>query len=153
DHLVHLDRLRALASDVAASAPVDHSIGALVRRHGATHLQCTPSMARMLLDGGDVSALGSLRCWMVGGEALTPEIVRDIRAVTSAELLNMYGPTETTVWSTTHAVRDAASNVPIGRPIANARAYVLDARGEPLARGVTGELFLAGDGVARGYLG
>src|SRR5439155_15925713 len=86
DPLVHFDRLRALASDVAASAPVDHSIAALVRRHGATHLQCTPSMARMLLDGGDVSALGSLRCWMVGGEALTPELVRDIRAVTSAEL-------------------------------------------------------------------
>jgi acyl-coenzyme A synthetase/AMP-(fatty) acid ligase len=111
-------------------------------------------MARMLLDDRETkAALGELRAWLVGGEALGPELVREIRESTKAALFNMYGPTETTVWSTVHAVGDAASPVPIGRPIANTQVYVLDARREPVPFGVTGELYIGGAGVARGYLG
>jgi natural product biosynthesis luciferase-like monooxygenase protein len=155
EHLAHLDALRRLAC--TAHSPEDsarYGIPALVRRHSVTHLQCTPSMARMLLDDPDErAALASLRCWMVGGEALTTELARDLRSVGPADLLNMYGPTETTVWSTTHAVGAGEQPVPIGRPIANTRTYVLDPRGQPVARGAIGELCIGGDGVARGYLG
>jgi natural product biosynthesis luciferase-like monooxygenase protein len=154
DHLADLDRLRRLVRAGESSPRVaGHSIPELVRRHGVTHLQCTPSMARMLLDDPDArGALGGLRCWMVGGEALTPDLVRQIQSATAAALLNMYGPTETTVWSTTHAVGDG-DIVYIGRPIANTRVYVLDPRGQPVPRSAIGELYIAGDGVARGYLG
>jgi natural product biosynthesis luciferase-like monooxygenase protein len=155
EHLAHLDALRRLARTAHSSeGTARHGIPALVRRHGVTHLQCTPSMARMLLDDPDArAALASLRCWMVGGEALTAELARELRSVGSAELVNMYGPTETTVWSTTHAVSDGEEVVAIGRPIANTRTYVLDPRGRPVARGAVGELHIAGDGVARGYFG
>jgi non-ribosomal peptide synthetase component F len=65
----------------------------------------------------------------------------------------MYGPTETTVWSTAHDVSAAEDRVPIGRPIANTRLFVLDATMRPVPVGATGELYIGGRGVARGYLG
>jgi hypothetical protein len=152
-HLEHLDRLRRMVVPAEAAGD-DHSIAALVERHRVTHLQCTPSMARMLLDDRDArAALGELGCWLVGGEALAPELVREIREATKATLFNMYGPTETTVWSTVQAVEDAAPPVPIGRPIANTQVYVLDARREPMPIGALGELYIGGAGVARGYHG
>jgi natural product biosynthesis luciferase-like monooxygenase protein len=155
DHLAHLDRLhRMVRATESGDGELGHSIPALIRRHGVTHLQCTPSMVRMLLDDPEArAALAGLRCWMVGGEALPSELAREIRSATPAALHNMYGPTETTVWSTTHAVANGETTIYIGRPIANTRVYVLDPRGQPLPRGATGELYIAGDGVARGYLG
>ena len=63
----------------------------------------------------------------------------------------MYGPTETTVWSTTHRADRSLSTVPIGRPIVNTRLYVLDQQLRPVPIGVPGELFIGGEGVARGY--
>ena len=67
-------------------------------------------------------------------------------------MTNCYGPTETTIWSTIHHVTEVTNPIPIGRPIANTTTYVLDARGEISAIGAVGELFIGGDGVARGYL-
>jgi hypothetical protein len=67
------------------------------------------------------------------------------------ELWNMYGPTETTIWSTARRVRDASGPIPIGRPIANTRVYVVDSSGQLAPLGVPGELCIAGEGVARGY--
>ena len=64
----------------------------------------------------------------------------------------MYGPTETTVWSTLHRVASADARVSIGRPIANTQVFVLDANRQPTPPGVAGELYIGGDGVARGYL-
>jgi hypothetical protein len=152
-HLAELDRLRSMVAEETGQESDDPSIGAAIRRHQVTHLQCTPSMARMLLDDPSTRPrLDELRCWLLGGEALSSELVRDIRSSTSAALFNMYGPTETTVWSTMHTIGDGP-RVSIGRPLANTRVYVLDPRGQPVPTGACGEVFIGGDGVARGYLG
>ncbi|MFF2660675.1 amino acid adenylation domain-containing protein [Kitasatospora sp. NPDC058032] len=122
---------------------------ALVEREGVTHVQATPSGWRVLLGAGPLPAgLTGL----VGGEALPLPLARQLRAGTE-RLLNVYGPTETTIWSTCAELPAAPEAVRIGRPIANTRAYVLDARRRPLPIGVPGELYLGGDGLAEGYLG
>ena len=105
------------------------SIPALIERYGVTHLQCTPSMAGMLLlDRRAVAALGRLDAMLVGGEALPTTLARQLRNAVKGLLLNMYGPTETTVWSTVQAVKETDGAIPIGRPIANTRLYILDDR-------------------------
>lgn len=150
-HLAHLDRVRELAQPRAASAGA--SVGELIRRHGVTHMQCTPSLAGMLLhDDESRAALGSLRAMLIGGEAFPPQLAAQLAEATSARIVNMYGPTETTIWSSTHAVEANGAAIPIGRPIANTQLYVLDANGDPVPPGVAGELFIGGAGVTRGYL-
>jgi natural product biosynthesis luciferase-like monooxygenase protein len=127
-----------------------------MERHGVTHLQCTPSFARMLAGSPEtLAALKGLKKLMVGGEALATGLAGQLRDELPAEIINMYGPTETTIWSTTSVVQRAESPtgvVDIGRPLANQRVYVLDANRQPVPVGVPGELWIGGDGVARGYL-
>ena len=93
---------------------------------------------------------------MFGGEAVDPAKVRAVlRDGAPRHLLHVYGPTEVTTYSTWYpviAVDESAVTVPIGRPIANTTAYVLDAHCAPMPLGAVGELYLGGDGVARGYL-
>ncbi|MEM1416621.1 MAG: MupA/Atu3671 family FMN-dependent luciferase-like monooxygenase, partial [Myxococcota bacterium] len=152
DHLPMLDALRAKAQEpvVESGSEDDHSIAALLRRHQVTHMQCTPSMARMLVTNDDSrAALAGLKQMMVGGEAFPPELAKDLRAATNATLTNMYGPTETTIWSSTARVGDGP--ITIGTPIANTQLYVLDESRQPVPAGVQGELYIAGDGVTRGY--
>ncbi|MGW3217697.1 amino acid adenylation domain-containing protein, partial [Streptomyces parvus] len=120
----------------------------LVTDSGTTVLQATPGLWRSLL--AEEPHLSSVRA-LVGGEALPADLAEALVART-AGVTNLYGPTETTIWSTASEVT-AGAPVRIGRPIANTRAYVLDARLAPVPPGVAGELYLAGDGVAAGYLG
>ena len=123
-----------------------------ITRHGVTHLQMTPSLARMLtLDARVFAALGSLRKILLGGEAVPAALIHHLRQIFKGEIYNMYGPTETTVWSTTYRVHEPGSTVSIGRPIANTQIYLLDAELQPVPVGEIGELFIGGDGVARGY--
>ena len=154
-HLPHLNRVRDAAKRMTStdrSSAADYSVAAQIQRHGVTHLQCTPSQARMLIDDEAArQALGKLRHLMVGGEVLSPELARDLRAAGPDTLTNMYGPTEATVWSTTQAVKAVEGPVPIGRPIANTQVYVLDDQMEPVPVGVPGELYIGGDGVTQGY--
>ncbi|NKZ06031.1 non-ribosomal peptide synthetase [Actinomadura latina] len=91
---------------------------------------------------------------VLAGEALPARLVQDLRAlVPGARISNIYGPTEATVYATAWSDDgNTAGHAPIGGPIANTRAYVLDAALKPVAAGVPGELYLAGDGLARGYL-
>ncbi|WP_143265085.1 non-ribosomal peptide synthetase, partial [Amycolatopsis lexingtonensis] len=113
----------------------------------ATLLQATPSLFHALLaEPADLSGVHVL----VGGEALPDDLAAALRA-RAASVTNMYGPTETTIWSTTARVGEGAPT--IGTPIANTRVYVLDRALRPVPPGVPGELYLAGDGVVRGYLG
>jgi amino acid adenylation domain-containing protein len=121
-------------------------------RHRVTHLQMTPSLARILtLDTRAFARLASLRQMLLGGEAVPASLIYHLRRVFKGEIFNMYGPTETTIWSTTCRVEEVNQTVPIGRPIANTQVYVLDERLNPALPGEAGELFIGGDGVARGY--
>jgi amino acid adenylation domain-containing protein len=120
-------------------------------------LKVAPSHLRALLAAGNPAMLP--RRWlMVGGEALSWELVEQIRALApSCEIVNHYGPTETTVGCAAYLLEDRprrdSRTVPIGFPLAGARAYVLDRCLEPVPAGVPGELCISGAGVARGYVG
>ncbi|WP_143079244.1 non-ribosomal peptide synthetase/type I polyketide synthase, partial [Streptomyces monashensis] len=120
------------------------------RQYGPTHLQCTPSLARMLLaDAGGRELLGGLRRLLVGGEALDRGLAERLLRTCGGEVLNMYGPTETTVWSTTWRV--GPGPVSLGTPVPGTRLAVLDRHQQPVPRGCRGELWIGGHGVARGY--
>ncbi|MGR3698404.1 MAG: MupA/Atu3671 family FMN-dependent luciferase-like monooxygenase [Roseovarius sp.] len=155
-----LDGLRPLArvldrsNRVGAIPEDDFSIAAQILRHGVTHLQCTPSMARMIaMNDESRHALGRLRHLMLGGEPLPGALVQELRQVTRARIVNMYGPTETTIWSTTGPAEETPGPCPIGTPIANTQVYVLDPEMQPVPVGIAGELWIGGDGVTPGYLG
>ncbi|UJR87060.1 MupA/Atu3671 family FMN-dependent luciferase-like monooxygenase [Sandaracinus amylolyticus] len=128
----------------------EHPFARDVARHAVTHLQCTPSMARMLLlDDASRAALGRVKHLMIGGEALPSTLVHELRRAGVEHIENMYGPTETTIWSSTDTVRD---EITLGTPIANTTFYVLDERRRLVPLGASGELWIGGRGVARGYL-
>ena len=114
-----------------------------------TVMQATPALWQMLTGGGWQGDAGLTA--LCGGEALSPALGGALLTRVKS-LWNMYGPTETTVWSSAFRVRSATgTSVPIGSPIQNTRFYVLDARKEPVPFGVVGELYIGGDGLARGY--
>jgi natural product biosynthesis luciferase-like monooxygenase protein len=131
----------------------DDSFPAQVRRHGVTHLQCTPSTARVLVETGSRSVLGQLERLLVGGEALPGSLAATLGDAVGDRVTNMYGPTETTIWSSTFQVaRPFDAITSIGRPIRNTSMYVLDERLQLVPLGARGELFIGGEGLARGYL-
>ncbi len=130
----------------------DYSIAAQIVRHGVSHLQCTPSMARMIAMNDEArGALSKVRHIMLGGEALPGALVAEFAGLTRASVENMYGPTETTIWSTTESAQPEQGVINIGTPIANTQVYVLDAEKQPVPVGVAGELYIGGHGVTRGY--
>ena len=121
----------------------------LIAAHGVSHMQCTPSFLRLMLEreeGRD--AIGHLQALLVGGEALPAALAGQIAERVPLPL-NMYGPTETTVWSGATRVTDAAPM--LGDPFANERFYLLDDNLQPVPVGVPGELYIGGHGVTRGY--
>ncbi|MDM3844560.1 MAG: LLM class flavin-dependent oxidoreductase [Aphanizomenon gracile PMC638.10] len=129
------------------------SIADLIKRHQVTHLQCTPSMAGLLMaETANHEAMGQLRQMMVGGEALTEALANQLQQIIPGQIHNLYGPTETTIWSTTHTLAEVDGIVPLGRPIANTELYILDKNQQPVPVGVPGELYIGGKGVTRGYL-
>jgi acyl-coenzyme A synthetase/AMP-(fatty) acid ligase len=115
----------------------------------ATVMQATPTTWRILLEAGWQGS-DHLRI-LCGGEALPSALATQLLA-RGAALWNLYGPTETTIWSTAYHIPPQPDVISIGRPIANTRVYVLDGYGQPIPVGVPGELYIGGDGVARGYL-
>ena len=126
-----------------------------VTRHAITTLQLVPGVLAAMLDSPGLSSCTMLRRVYAGGEALTGGIVGRFFAQCDAELVNLYGPTEAAIDATYHVcTRDDATRptAPIGEPISNIRAYVLDEGGQQVAAGEPGELYLAGTGLARGYL-
>ena len=127
----------------------------LIEREGVSTLHFVPPMLQAFLDAGEPARCGTLRRVVCSGEALPYELTERFReALPGVELHNLYGPTEAAVdvtyWS---CGPNAGRRVPIGRPVANTRVYVLDGAGEPVPVGVSGELYIGGVQVGRGYLG
>jgi amino acid adenylation domain-containing protein len=121
-------------------------------RHGVTHLQMTPSLTRLLtLDARAFAALGTLHQILLGGEVVPASLIIRLREVFRGEIYNMYGPTETTVWSTYYRIDGETNSVPIGSPVLNTEIFLLDEELMPVAPGEPGEIYIGGDGVARGY--
>ncbi|MBF6466099.1 non-ribosomal peptide synthase/polyketide synthase [Nocardia beijingensis] len=127
----------------------------LLREHRITIAEYVPSVLAALIGEGMGDALRSFRHLHCGGEALTPDLLAALRGSVDGAVHNAYGPTEAAISAIYHEFTDgdAASgrDVAIGRPCWNTRAYVLDPRLRPVPIGVTGELYLAGDQLARGY--
>jgi len=125
-------------------------LGDLLRDSAATVMQATPATYRLLVEAGwnggsDFKAL-------VGGEALPREVAEEL-AKRAGSVWNMYGPTETTVWSTCWKVENPGNgSILIGTPIGNTQTHVLDPQMQQVPIGVTGELWIGGDGVTLGYL-
>ncbi|MGV9637978.1 amino acid adenylation domain-containing protein [Nocardia rhamnosiphila] len=124
-----------------------------IAAHRVTLTSFVPSMLAAFADTAPAASLTSLRALLVGGEAFGQDVVSAARRVMpDTELHNVYGPTEFTLHATEHLVTDADhGNVPMGTPVWNVRAYVLDSRLQPAPPGVAGDLYLAGDQAARGY--
>ncbi|MFH8972852.1 amino acid adenylation domain-containing protein [Streptomyces sp. NPDC017890] len=127
------------------------ALATLITGSDATVMQATPTLWQALVTEHPDS-LTALRV-LIGGEAVGEPLADALRAA-SREVTNVYGPTETTIWSTAAALDGRRPGVPpIGRPIANTQVYVLDDALRPAPEGAIGELYIAGDGVARGYHG
>jgi amino acid adenylation domain-containing protein len=130
-------------------------LAGLIGQEGVTTLHFVPSMLQAFLEEPDLSACAPLRRVVCSGEALPAELQTRFFQRIGAELHNLYGPTEAAVdvtwWPCARG--DDRRGVPIGRPIANTRVHLLDARRNPVPVGVAGELYIAGVQVGRGYLG
>lgn len=134
------------SSEVAANGA---KLLELLNSSDATIMQATPTTWRLLLSAGWTGSKHlKILC---GGEAL-PKILATQLLKRCKELWNLYGPTETTVWSTAYLVKDDMKSAIVGRPIANTQIYILNQNLEPTPIEVPGELFIGGDGLARGYL-
>jgi amino acid adenylation domain-containing protein len=136
--------------------PSPEDLGQTLRRHGVTTLWLSAGLFHLMADER-LEDLLTLRQLLCGGDVLSPDHVRRVLQAAGGRLtlINGYGPTETTTFAVCHAMTrpdQAGTRVPIGRPIANTRAYVLDQNGNPVPIGVEGDLFIGGDGLARGYL-
>jgi natural product biosynthesis luciferase-like monooxygenase protein len=141
----------APGEDFPTPLEMDYSIPTQILRHKVTHLQCTPSLAAMLLeDSHTIDALKSLKKLLLGGEALPLSLMQKLDI--PGEILNMYGPTETTIWSAVTQINRSDDLITIGRPIANTRFYIVDKDLRPVPVGIPGELLIGGAGVVRGYL-
>ncbi len=150
-----LDRVRRQANPIPVDptlATGDFSLAAQLEHKAVTHMQCTPSMAKMIAMNAEMRAgLARVQHLYVGGEAFPSSLARELGGIVRGDVTNMYGPTETTIWSTTHRLQGAEEAIPIGRPIANTQIYLLDRHREPVPVGLSGELYIGGDGVVRGY--
>ena len=150
--LVHGARLVLYPSPVVMTSELRD----VIRRHGVTTMWLTPAVFNMVVDE-DPECLAPLRQLDLGGEALSvPHVARASSVMPKTQIINGYGPTECSVAATAYRIPPridpTAASIPIGAPIANTTAYVLDRHLVPTAIGVPGELYLGGPGVARGYV-
>ena len=130
------------------------TLKSIIRTEKPSHSLMLPSLYQTMLDLLDTETLNIFRNIIVAGEVCPPSLARDFfkRGLTT-RLFNEYGPTETTVWCIAHEIQktDVGKSIPIGKPIATARAYVLDDHDQPTAPGIQGNLFIGGSIVTSGY--
>ncbi|MCI0392289.1 MAG: amino acid adenylation domain-containing protein, partial [Acidobacteria bacterium] len=129
----------------------------LIESEGVTHLLCLPSLAQVLVEESEAGGAAGLRTLIVAGESCPRVLIERVREKWPwVAVYNEYGPTEGTVWATVSECGERLESgvvAPIGKPINRARVYVLDRHGEPAAVGAVGEIYIGGEGVARGYYG
>jgi amino acid adenylation domain-containing protein len=140
----------------AGSNPTPHDIGQCVNDYGVNLLWLTSAFFNALVDD-DVTLLGNVEQLMVGGEKVSSlHVAKLMRHQPAIRVVNGYGPSECTVFSTCyvipHTLTDREQNIPIGKPIGDRRIYLLDQSRNPVPIGVVGELYVAGDSLARGYI-
>lgn len=130
------------------------SLADFALRHGVTIMAFVPSTLGGFLDAVAGRAGLALRVACCGGEVLAPELARRYLSVTGARLFNVYGPTEACIFATAWACQsdDAAAVLPVGLPVDDTVIHVLDRQLHPVPDGVSGEVFIGGRGLARGYL-
>jgi amino acid adenylation domain-containing protein len=135
--------------------PSLEELGRVIRRENISVLWLTSGWFNQMVDA-QVSSLRGLRCLLAGGEALSvAHVLKAVRELRNCQLINGYGPTEGTTFTCCYPVPSTwtgRASVPIGRPIANTRVFVLDSSQNPVAEGAVGELYIGGDGVAQGYV-
>ncbi|WP_432774041.1 non-ribosomal peptide synthase/polyketide synthase [Brevibacillus gelatini] len=148
--LLHGASLYLVSKDVLLDA---EKLGSFLRTNQITTMWLTSPLFNQLSQDNP-AMFASLRALIVGGEALSPKHINKVRnALPELEIWNGYGPTENTTFSTCYLIdKHFEEQIPIGKPIANSTAYILDANNQPQPIGVPGELCVGGDGVARGYL-
>ncbi len=124
-----------------------HGLADSIARYHPSHMQGTPATWQILLDGGWKNKEGIKI--LIGGEAVSEALKESLTK--NSNVWNVYGPTETTIWSTIKKL-EAGQKIVIGKPIANTSIYILNSRQNLVPVGVAGEICIAGDGLARGYL-
>ena len=135
--------------------PSLEELGITLERYGVSTLWLTAGLFHQMVDS-QIESLRGVRQLLAGGDVLSvPHVEKALRELPDCRLINGYGPTENTTFTCCHTVsRDEplGASVPIGRPIANTRVFILDRNGQPVPIGVPGELCIGGDGLAREYL-
>lgn len=127
-------------------------LGAFIAERRVTTLWLTAGLFHALVDHS-LAPLRGVRQLLAGGDTLSPAHAQKfLHALPHCRLVNGYGPTENTTFTCCHAITSVDGAIPIGRPIANTEVYILDPKRQPVPIGVAGELWLGGDGLARGYL-
>jgi natural product biosynthesis luciferase-like monooxygenase protein len=151
--LRHLNELRKQCQNSTTPVGRDFDLAAQIEKHGVTHFQCTPSLARMICaDAGQLAALKGVSTILLGGEALPLDLAQTVTSGAKGRLLNMYGPTETTVWSACGVVPQNPTEITIGSANRNTNIVVLDSEKRLVPPGVVGEIYIGGKSVARGYI-
>ncbi len=148
--------LHVIGHDIAADS---QRLREYMENYPVDVLKIVPSHLTALLNSGGGAGILPRKFLILGGEAFTPGLMEKVVSAGGfCEVMNHYGPTETTVGSLTLRLKEfdwknsAALTIPLGRPIANTRVYVLDPHGGPVPVGVAGELYIGGDGVTAGYI-
>jgi amino acid adenylation domain-containing protein len=149
--LLHGARLVGVSREAVLSP---QELAASIRDHGISAMWLTAALFNQMTREVP-KAFGSVRHLLIGGEALDPHRVREaLKNDPPARLVNGYGPTEGTTFTTWYLAQEAAegaTSIPIGRPISNTQTYLLDRNQQPTPVGIAGELYIGGDGLARGY--
>ncbi len=128
------------------------AFNSLLMKHQIDIVQTTPSRMKVLISASNqLSALQTVKQILLGGEPLPESLLRELQALTTAQIYNLYGPTETTVWSTLEKL-SGEGEISIGRPIANTQIYIVNPQQQLTPINVSGELWIGGAGLARGYL-
>ena len=144
-----------IISQERATDPV--ALAQYCRRHPIDCLKIVPTHLAALLTTSHPEQILPRQCLILGGEAVSWNLISQVRQHSPCQILNHYGPTETTVGVLTYSVKSlpteaSRATVPLGRPLANTQIYLLDTHQQPVPIGVPGELYIGGDCVARGYL-